>query len=108
MRLGRRTRAGLSLTLGVLIGLGLVVLPGILAAPSQTSTTFGSNPRVTSPVQAGQSGSLGNQPTGASSGFTAGSLLILVGLVLSPAIALSFLARYWMSKQAKDRLGSKN
>ena len=104
MRLGRRTRAGLNLTLGVLIGLGLVSLPGILVPSSQTSTTPGSNSRVTSPFQAGQSGSLGNQPTGTWSGVTVGSLLILVSLVLFPAIALSLLARYWTLKQAKNRV----
>ena len=108
LRLGRRTKAGLSLTLGVLIGLGLVILPGVLAPSSQTSTTLGSNSRVTSSVQSGQPGSLNKQPTGASSGVTVGSLLILVSLVLFPAVALSFLARYWTLKQAKDRLGSEN
>jgi hypothetical protein len=35
-------------------------------------------------------------------------MLILVTLVLFPAIALSFLARYWTLKQAKDRLGLEN
>src|SRR5205823_5952205 len=108
LRLGRRTRAGLSLTLGVLIGFGLVTLPGNLAPSTQTSTTFGSNSRGTFSTQSTQPGNLGNQPTGASISTTAGSMLILVGLVLFPAIALSFLARHLTLKQAKDRLGSEN
>jgi len=108
LRLGRRTRAGLSLTLGVLLGLGLVILPGILSPSTQTSTTSGSNPRVTSTAQSTQPGKLGDQPTETSIGTTVDSVLILVSLVLFPAIALSFLARHWMLKQAKDRLGSEN
>jgi hypothetical protein len=108
LRLGRRTRAGVSLTLGVLIGLGLVILPGVLAPSTQTSTTSGSNSRGTFFAQSTQPGNLGSQPTGASIGTTVGSILILVSLVLFPAIALSFLARYWTLKQAKDQLGSAN
>jgi hypothetical protein len=108
LRLGRRTRAGLSLTLGVLIGLGLVILPGVLAPTTQTSTTSGSSSRGTFSAQSTQPGNLGNQPTGASIDTTVGSTLILVSLVLFPAIALSFLARYWTLKQVKDRLGSEN
>jgi hypothetical protein len=96
------------LTLGVLIGLGLVILPGILAPSTQTSTAYGSNSRGTFSAQSTQPGNLGNQPTGASIGTTAGSMLILVSLVLFPAIALSFLARHLILKQAKDRLGSEN
>ena len=106
LRLGRRARAGVSLTLGLLIGLGLVILPGILT--TQTSTTSGSDSRVTSSAQSTQPGNLGNQPTGASIGTTVASILILVSLVLFPSIALSFLARYWTLKRAKDRLGSEN
>ena len=108
LRLGRRTRAGISLTLGVLIGLGLVILPGILASSTQTSTTSGTNSRGTFSAQSTQPGNLGNQSMGASIGTTVGSMLILVSLVLFPAVALSFLARYWTLKQAKDRLGSEN
>ena len=108
LRLGRRARAGLSLTLAVLIGFGLVILPGILAPSTQTSTTFGSNSKGTFSAQSTQPGNLGNRPTGASIGTTAGSILMLVSLVLFPAIALSFLARYWTLKQAKDRLGLEN
>jgi len=94
--------------LGVLIGLGLVILPGVLAPSIQTSTTSGSNSRGSFSDQSTQPGNLGNQSVGASIGTTVGSLLILVSLVLFPAIALSFLARYWTLKQAKDRLGSEN
>ena len=108
LRLGRRARAGLSLTLAVLIGFGLVILPGILTPSTQTSTTFGSNSKGTFSAQSTQPGNLGNRPTGASIGTTAGSILMLVSLVLFPAIALSFLARYWTLKQAKDRLGLEN
>jgi hypothetical protein len=108
LRLGRRARAGLSLTLAVLIGFGLVILPGILAPSTQTSTTFGSNSRGTSSAQSTQPGNLGNQPTGTSIGTAVGSALILVSMVLLPAIALSFVARYWTLKQAKNRLGSEN
>ncbi len=109
MRLKRKTRGGLSLILGALIGLGLVILPGVLAPLTQTSTTsissFGSaNPSVRST----QPGNLGNQPSMTSIGSTVGSMLILVSFVLFPAVALSFLARYWTLKQAKDRLGSEN
>ena len=108
LRLGRRTRAGVSMTLGVLIGLGLAILPGILTPSTQTSTTSGSNSRETFSGQSTQPGNLGNQSTGASIGTTVGSKLILVCLVLFPAIALSFLARYWTLKQAKERLGLEN
>ena len=108
LRLGRRARAGLSLTLAVLIGFGLVILPGILTPSTQTSTTSGSNSRETFSGQSTQPGNLGNQSTGASIGTTVGSKLILVSLVLFPAIALSFLARHWTLKQAKERLGLEN
>ncbi|OLD11977.1 MAG: hypothetical protein AUI93_03470 [Crenarchaeota archaeon 13_1_40CM_3_52_10] len=103
--LGRRTRAGLGLTLGVLIGLGLVILPGVLAPSTQTATTSGSNPRVTtSSTQSYQPGTMNKQPTGATSEITLSSLLMLVGLVLLPAIALSYFARAWTLKQAKTKL----
>jgi membrane protease YdiL (CAAX protease family) len=108
LRIGRRTRAGLGLTLGVLVGLGLVILPGLLAPSNQTSTTSGSNNRVTASTQSAQPGSLNNQPKGALSGITVDSLLILVSLVLFPAIALAFLARYSTLNQAKSRLDSEN
>jgi len=116
LRFGRRTKRGVSMILGVLIGLGLVILPGVLAPSIQTSTTSGSNSRVTSSAQSTQPGTLGNQPTGASATTAFGSLLILLSLVLFPAIALSFLARAWTLKRAKagvenrpvqdERLGS--
>jgi len=108
LRLGRRTRAGLSLTLGVLIGFGLVILPGILTPSTQTSTTSGSNSGGTLSFGSARPGNLGNQPTRTSIGTTVGSMLILVSLVLSPALALSFLARYWTLKQAKNRFISEN
>ena len=108
LRLGRRSRAGLSLTLGVLIGLGLVLLPGILAPQAQISATSGSNSRWTFSTQSAQPGNRGNQTTGTSISITAGSMLTLISLVLFPAITLSFLARYWMLKQAKDRLSSED
>ncbi len=90
--------------LGILMGLGLVILPGILASPTQTSTTSGSNSRGSFSAQSTQSGTLSNQPTGASATTALGSLLILLSLVLFPAIALSFLARAWTLKQAKAGL----
>src|SRR5438093_7694321 len=108
LRLGRRTRAGLAVTLGLMIGLGLVILPGILAPSTQTSTGSGSNSRVTSSVQSTQPGDLGNQSAGTPIGTTVGLMLILVSLVLFPAIALSFLARYLTLRQAKNRIGSEN
>ncbi|HWY27945.1 MAG TPA: hypothetical protein VNW25_01670 [Candidatus Sulfotelmatobacter sp.] len=106
MRLGNRTRTGLSLTLGVLIGLGLVILPGVLAPPTQTSTTSGSNPGITttSANQSNQPNTMSKQPTGAANEITLSSLLMLVGLVLLPAIALSYFARAWTLKQAKTKL----
>lgn len=104
MRFGRQTKAGLSLALGLLIGLGLVILPGILAPSTQTSTTSGSNSKVTFPSAQSSPGSMSNVPTGASNTVTFGSLLVLVGLVLLPAIALSYIARALMLKQAKARL----
>ena len=105
MRLGKRGRAGVSLTLGILVGLGLVILPGVLAPSTQTSTTSGSNPRATtSSVQSYQPDPMNKQPTGASNAITLSSLSILVGLVLFPAIALSYFARAWTLKQAKAKL----
>ncbi len=94
--------------LGVLIGLGLVILPGVLAPSTQNSTTSGSNYGATPSVRSTQSGTGSNQPSGALSGLMVSSLLILVSLVLFPAIALSFLARYWTLKRAKDSLVSEN
>ncbi len=104
MRFGRRAGAGVSLMLGVLIGLGLVILPGVLAPSIQTSTSSASNSRVTSSAQSTPSGTLSNQPSGASAATTFGSLLILLSLVLLPAIALSFLARAWTLKRVKAGL----
>ena len=90
--------------LGVLVGLALVILPGVLAPSTQTSTTFGSNSRVTPSVQSAQPGTGGNQPSGASSAMTLVSLLILVSLILFPAIALSYVSRAWTLKRAKAGL----
>jgi hypothetical protein len=105
LRLGRRTRTGLGLTLGVLIGLGLVILPGVLASSTQTSTSSGSNPRGnTSSIQSPQPGMMNKQPAGATNEITVSSLLILVGLVLLPAIAISYFARAVTLKQAKAKL----
>jgi hypothetical protein len=106
LRLGRRSSAGLSLTLGVLVGLALVILPGVLTPSTQNSTTglnyFGRIPSILST----QSGTLNNQPTVASTGATVGSLLILVILILFPAFSLSVVARYWTLKRAKAGLAS--
>ena len=96
------------MTLGVLIGLGLVILPGILTPSTQSSTTSGSNSRGTFSAQSTQPGNPSNQPNETSIGTAVGSALILVSMVLLPAIALSFVARYWTLKQAKNRLGSEN
>jgi hypothetical protein len=104
LRFGRQTKAGLSLALGVLIGLGLVILPGVLAPSTQTSTASGSNSKATFSSAQSSSGSMSNLPTGASNTITFGSLLILVGLILLPAIALSYFARALTLKQAKARL----
>jgi len=104
LRFGRQTRGGLGLALGVLIGLGLVILPGVLAPSTQTSTASGSNSKVTFPSAQSSPGSMSNLPTGDSNTITFGSLLILVGLVLLPAIALSYFARALTLKQAKARL----
>lgn len=105
LRLGRKSRAGISLTLGVLVGLGLVILPGVLAPSTQTSTSAGENSKVTFPsAQSPQPGTLSNASNGTSSGITVGSLLVLAGLVLFPAIALSYLARAWTLRHAKAKL----
>jgi hypothetical protein len=106
LRIEGRTKAGLGLVLGVMVGLGLVVLPGVIA-PS-TSTELGSNSRVTPSTQSLQPGNPNNQSNEASSAFNEGSLLVLVGALLFPAIALSFLARSWTLRRAKVRLGSEN
>ncbi len=102
--LGRRTRTGLGLTLGMLIGLGLVILPGVLAPSTQTSTTSGSNPGVTTSTQSYQPGTMNKQPTVATGEIMLSSLLMLVGLVLLPAIAVSYFARAWTLKHAKTKL----
>ena len=105
MRLGRRTRVGISLMLGVLLGLGLVILPGVLSPVTQTQTTSDFNPRgTTSSIQPNQPGMMNKQPVGASNEITLSSLLMLVSLVLLPAIALSYFARAWTLKQAKAKL----
>ena len=104
LRLGRQTRAGLSLTLGALIGLGLVILPGVLTPSTQTSTLAGPNSGGTFSSARSSPGSISNPPAGASSATTFGSLLILVSLVLLPAIALSYFARALTLKRAKARL----
>jgi hypothetical protein len=106
LRIEGRTKAGLGLVVGVMVGLGLVVLPGVIA-PS-TSTELGSNSRVTPSTQSLQPGKPNNQSNEASSAFNEGSLLVLVGALLFPAIALSFLARSWTLRRAKVRLGSEN
>jgi hypothetical protein len=96
----------MSLTLGVLIGLGLVILPGIVSPSTQIPTTSGSNPRgTTSSIQTNQPGTMNKQPTGASNAITLSSVLMLVSLLLLPAIALSYFARAWTLKQAKAKLG---
>ena len=91
--------------LGVLLGLGLVILPGVLSPSTQTPTTSGSNPRgTTSSIQSNQPDTMNKQPTGASGEITLSSLLMLVSLVLLPAFALSYFARAWTLKQAKAKL----
>ena len=109
LRPRRRVRAGLSLTLGLLIGLALVILPGVLTPSTQTSTSSGSYFGISHGpgVRSMQPGTLANQPNGSSVGSIVGLVLILVSLVLFPAIALSFLARYWVVKKAKERLDRK-
>ena len=102
-------RVGLSLTLGVLVGLTLILLPGILASPTSaagpssnsTGTTSSYNPSIFT-VRAGPSG-IGSS-TGGSSIVTSGSLFVLILLVLIPAVALSFFARTWTLRQNRLRL----
>ncbi len=98
---------GFGLALGVLAGLGLILLPGILAVPTPTTTTTGSNSTVSGfTIAATRSPStLNNQTKGSSygigSGIAPGSLLILVSLVLVPAMTLSFMVRTWTMRRAR-------
>ncbi len=115
MKFGTRTRTALSLTLGVLAGLGLIILPGGLApslrpASSATAGT-GSNSTSGTPstvtIVAGPKYllNLTYGKSGGEAGNTIGSLLLLVSLVLVPALALSFIARTWAMKRAKRGFG---
>jgi len=47
---------------------------------------------------------MSKQPTGAANEITVSSLLMLVGLVLLPALALSLFTRAWTLKKAKSKL----
>ena len=106
MRLGKKTRAGITLTLGALVGLGLLVLPGVLAPPTSNSISTSSDTRASSSAFTAGSGSQRDQPTQTPTSSLGSSLAILVGLVL-PAIATSLFVRHLVLKRAENRLGSR-
>ncbi len=109
MRFSKRNRMGFGLTLGVLAGLGLILLPGILAVPTPTTstTTTGSNSTVSGLTIAATRApsTLNNQTNGSSYGIGSGigpaSVTVLVLLILVPAITLSFLSRAWAMRRAR-------
>jgi hypothetical protein len=106
MRLDGRAKTGISLILGVLAGLTLVIVPGVLSTSNPYSTSPGFNGRVIPSTFTAARASGTTQTPGASSGLTAGSLLLLIGTILIPAIALSFLARYLTLKKREELLSS--
>jgi hypothetical protein len=98
---------GLSLTVGILLGLALLSLPEVLSPPTQSQTTL-SHGGVTFGSDMTQPGSFGNPPNRSSIGSTLDQILILVSMVLFPAVALSFLARYWTLSRARERFRQNN
>ncbi len=104
MRLGARFRLGLGLTLGVIVGLGLILIPGFFAPPPTTLTSSTGSNLTWTPTFSSSRGSQSNTPPARTTSITTlDSLLILVGTILCPAIALSFLARRWTLKKARAR-----
>lgn len=109
MKIGGKTRVGITLSLGVLVGLGLVILPGLFSTPTTNSTSTGANIRTPTPtytVGTTSSGSQSNQP--ALTPTTAGNLTFTIALILFPAISLSIFVHYWTLKGTKNRLEPEN
>ena len=111
MKIGGRTRVGITLSLGVLVGIGLVILPGLFATPTTNSTSTNANIRTpTPPYTAGSSSSVGknNQPALTPTTSPVVSLAFIVALILLPTISLSVFVRYWTLKGTKNRPESEN
>ena len=109
MKIGGKTRVGITLSLGVLVGLGLVILPGLFATPITNSTSTGANVRTPTPaytVVPNSSVSKSNHP--ALTPTTVGNLAFTIALILLPAISLSIFVRYWTLKATKNKLESEN
>ena len=107
MKIGGKTKVGITLSLGVLVGLGLVILPGLFATPTTNST--GANIRTPTPaytVVPNSSVSKSSQPV--LDPTTVGNLAFTIALILLPAISLSIFARYWTLKDSKNKLKSEN
>ncbi len=102
MKLGAKFRLTLGLTMGLLAGISLVLIPGFFATPPTTPTISGSNYTVTPSTFTASRGSQSTpSPAPTTSIVTLDSLLILIGTILCPAIALSFLARRWTLRRTR-------
>ena len=107
MRLGGKSRAGITLTLGLLVGIVLVILPGILALPTPNSSSTGSDTRGPTQSFTTASSNKNTQPTTTTPTVSAmAGIVTLAGLILIPAIALSVLVRHWTLKRARSRNSS--
>ena len=100
-----RTRTGLSLVLGVFVGIALLSIPAFLSPSPPTAQSSDTETRSLFEIQA-----LSNVPsTGAQKGTSAESTVseklslgLNLFLILLPASVLSILARRWTRKKLSD------
>ena len=110
VKIGGKTRVGMTLSLGFLVGLGLVILPGLFATPTTNSTSTGTNVRTPTPtytVGSSSSASQSNQTLTPTTG-PLGNLVFTIALILFPAISISIFVRYWTLKSTKNKLESED
>ena len=111
LRINGKTRVGITLSMGVLVGLGLVILPGLFATPMTNSTSTGQNVRTPTPtytVGSSSSANPSNRPAIIPTTSPVGNLAIAIALMLLPAISISTFVRYWTLKGTRKKLESES
>jgi len=108
LKLGARTRLALVVMLGVVVGLGFITIPRIVATPSHSlsaTTTTGTNSTsgTTSAYNPGtlklSNSTRSQMPTETTINLTA--LSVLLSLIVVPALTLSLLTSTFVSRRAR-------
>ena len=111
LRISGKKRVGITLSMGVLVGLGLVILPGLFATPMTNSTSTSPNVRTPTPtytVGSSSSANPSNRPSIIPTTSPVGNLAFAIALILLPAISISIFVRYWTLKDTRKRLDSES